>query len=105
LSFLLLLFFCGTGVWTQGLYLSHSITLYQSFFVKVFFFSFFKDRVSWTICPGWLQMVIRLISASWVASITGTSHRALLLLGRHSTTWNTSPASPPTFFGDKNLSM
>jgi hypothetical protein len=29
------------------------------------------DRVSWTFCPGWPQMVILLISASWVASITG----------------------------------
>jgi hypothetical protein len=28
----------------------------------------------WTICPSWLQTVILLISASWVARITGVSH-------------------------------
>jgi hypothetical protein len=28
----------------------------------------FRDRVSWTICPGWFQTMILLISASWVAS-------------------------------------
>jgi hypothetical protein len=32
------------------------------------------DRVSWTICQGWLWTVILLISASWVARITGMSH-------------------------------
>jgi hypothetical protein len=36
---------------------------------------FFWDRVSWIICPGWLQTMILLISASWVARITGESHR------------------------------
>jgi hypothetical protein len=35
---------------------------------------FFCDRVSWTICPGWLRTAILLISASWVARITGVSH-------------------------------
>jgi hypothetical protein len=33
------------------------------------------DRVSWTICLGWLQTAILLISASWVAGITGVSHQ------------------------------
>jgi hypothetical protein len=36
---------------------------------------FFRDRVSKTICPGWLQTSILLISASWVARITGVSHQ------------------------------
>jgi hypothetical protein len=36
---------------------------------------YFWDRVSWTICPGWLRTPILLISASWVAKITGRSHR------------------------------
>jgi hypothetical protein len=36
---------------------------------------FFWDRVSQTICLGWLQNVILLISASWVAKITGVSHQ------------------------------
>jgi hypothetical protein len=39
-----------------------------------FFFFFFWGRISWTICPGWLQTAILLISVSWVARITGVSH-------------------------------
>jgi hypothetical protein len=35
---------------------------------------FFQDRVSWTICPRWPPTSILLISASWVARITGESH-------------------------------
>jgi hypothetical protein len=34
----------------------------------------FWDRFSRTICLGWLWTTILLISASWVASITGVSH-------------------------------
>jgi hypothetical protein len=34
----------------------------------------FPDRVLWTICPGRLQTMILLISASWVARITTVSH-------------------------------
>jgi hypothetical protein len=34
----------------------------------------FLDKVSGTICPGWLCTMILLISASWVARITGMSH-------------------------------
>jgi hypothetical protein len=40
----------------------------------------FRDRVSWTICLGWLQTVIFLISASWVARIIGVSYRSLALV-------------------------
>jgi hypothetical protein len=32
-----------------------------------------------TICPGWLRTIILLISASWVARITGMSHQLLAL--------------------------
>jgi hypothetical protein len=35
---------------------------------------FFQNRVSQTVCLGWLWTVILLISASWVARITGVSH-------------------------------
>jgi hypothetical protein len=35
---------------------------------------FFQNRVSLTICLGWLQTVILLISAFWVTRITGVSH-------------------------------
>jgi hypothetical protein len=35
---------------------------------------YFQDRVSQTICPGWLRIEILLIFASWVARIAGVSH-------------------------------
>jgi hypothetical protein len=41
---------------------------------------FFQDKVSQTICPGWLQTAIFLIYASWVARITGMSHWCLATL-------------------------
>jgi hypothetical protein len=41
----------------------------------------FWDRVSWTICPCWLQTTILLISVSWVARITGVSHWCLAVWG------------------------
>jgi hypothetical protein len=37
---------------------------------------FFK-RVSETICPGWFWTMMLLISASWIARITGMSHQCL----------------------------
>jgi hypothetical protein len=40
---------------------------------------FFWDRVLWTICPGWLQTAILLISASWVTRITGMRCWCLVL--------------------------
>jgi hypothetical protein len=49
--------------------LSHSIS---SFFVKEFFK--IGSLVSRIICLGWLWTSILLISASWVARITGVSH-------------------------------
>jgi hypothetical protein len=35
---------------------------------------YFWDRVSF-FCPGWPQILILLISASWVARIAGVSHQ------------------------------
>jgi hypothetical protein len=35
---------------------------------------FFGIRSHELFCPGWLQTAILLISASWVARITGVSH-------------------------------
>jgi hypothetical protein len=49
--------------------LSHSTS---PIFVKSFW-----DKVLWTICLGWLWTMIFLISASWVARITGVSHQHL----------------------------
>jgi hypothetical protein len=38
-------------------------------------FEYFWGRVSWTICSSWLWTLMLLISASWVARITGVTHR------------------------------
>jgi hypothetical protein len=43
-------------------------------------FFFFWDRVLRTVCPGWPRTTILLISAFWVARITGVSHGHLLQL-------------------------
>jgi hypothetical protein len=43
--------------------------------VLLFVMDFFQERVLSTICPGWLQTMILLITASWVVRITGVSHR------------------------------
>jgi hypothetical protein len=48
-----------------------------SHFISPFFWWFFQDRVSQTICLAWLGTVILLISASWIARITGMSHQHL----------------------------
>jgi hypothetical protein len=68
-------FFGGTGVWTQGfpkakqeLYcLSHTSCPLCS--------GNFGDGAFWTICLGWPQTMILLISASQIARITGVSHQ------------------------------
>jgi hypothetical protein len=39
----------------------------------------FWARVSRIICPNWLQVMILLISASWVARITGVSHQTIVI--------------------------
>jgi hypothetical protein len=87
---------------------------------------FFGDRISWTICLGWLWTVILVIPASWVSRITGLSHwhpanfggfcsvlfcfgggwdwglnSALHLQSRHSTAW----ATPPVHFALVILEM
>jgi hypothetical protein len=56
--------------------------LYQPFlfllFLRVCDGYFWDGGVSQTICPGWLQTTILLISASWVARIIGMSHQCLV---------------------------
>jgi hypothetical protein len=49
-------FFFSLGFELRAYTLSHS--------TSPFFVIFFLDRVSQTICPGWLQTTILLISAS-----------------------------------------
>jgi hypothetical protein len=66
------LFFGGTGVWASCLLGKHSYHLSHS--TGPFLCWVFRDRVSRTIYPGWLQTMILLIAASWVARIMGVSH-------------------------------
>jgi hypothetical protein len=60
--------------WTQGLLLE---PFHQPYLCE----GFFWDRVSWAVCPGWVWTSILLIYASWVARLTGGSHRRLAVLG------------------------
>jgi hypothetical protein len=57
--FIYLFFFCGTGFELKT-YTLHLEPLHQLFFCNFFF----QARVSKTICPGWPQTTILLISAS-----------------------------------------
>jgi hypothetical protein len=59
----------STGVWTRGL---HPEPLHQPIFVM----GFFQDRVSWSICLGWLWTKIIPISASWETRIVCMTTRA-----------------------------
>jgi hypothetical protein len=45
----------------------------------LFLYRVFRDRVSGTICLGWLWTAVLLFSASWVARITGVRHQCLSL--------------------------
>jgi hypothetical protein len=58
-----LFFCCSAGVWTQGLHLRDTPS-------ALFCNGCFQDRVSRTICLGWLLTAILLISAFWVARIS-----------------------------------
>jgi hypothetical protein len=66
-SFFFFLFFEVSRLELRAYTLSHS--------TSPFCVRYFQDRVSCTICPGWFQTVILLISASWVARIIGVSHQ------------------------------
>jgi hypothetical protein len=90
------IFFFSTGFWTQGLHLE---PLHQPFVWK----GFFWDRVSWTICLGWLQTAILLISISWIARITGMSHWCLVPLSFK--IWLTELLLAKIFFPFQNLSL
>jgi hypothetical protein len=72
----LFFFFAVLGLELRSYTLSHSPALYV--------LGYFRDRVLQTICPGWIWTMILMISASWVARITGVSLQcqALLLFWR-----------------------
>jgi hypothetical protein len=66
---------------------SHLLNRYSTTWVTppaLFCTGYFWHRVSWTICLGWLQTTVLLISASQVARITGVSHQcpAVCLLSK-----------------------
>jgi hypothetical protein len=61
---------CLLGLELRAYTLSHSTSPF-------FFKGFLQDWVSWTVFPGLAWTVILLISASWVARITGVSHWCL----------------------------
>jgi hypothetical protein len=65
--FLFFFFFCGAEAWTEGLHLE---PLHQPIFVM----GFFEIGSHELFDQGWFQTTILLISASWVARITGMSH-------------------------------
>jgi hypothetical protein len=66
--------FGDTWVWTQSLMLARQSAIWTTS-PTLFCVGFFQDRVSWPICPCWLQTTILLISASCVGKITDVNHR------------------------------
>jgi hypothetical protein len=77
ISYLIIyLFFAALGLELKGYTSSHSTSPFSWWVI------FFWDKVLWSICPGCIQTLILLISASWVARITGpnSQHPALFLL-------------------------
>jgi hypothetical protein len=67
-------FFWGIGVWTQGFVLAKQELYCLSCASTPFHSGCFWDGVWLTICSGWPQTVIPLISVSQVARIIGMSH-------------------------------
>jgi hypothetical protein len=76
--FFFFFFFVGLGfelrVWTWK-----AGTLPLGKTCSPFWSGYFGDRLLWTVCLGWPQIAILLISASQVARITGVSHWCLAL--------------------------
>jgi hypothetical protein len=72
-AFFCFLFFAVLRLELRAYTLSHST-------VPCLCVRYFWDIVSQTICQSWLWSTILLISASWVARITGVSHSTWLFL-------------------------
>jgi hypothetical protein len=64
---LIYLFFMVLGIEQKASNLSHST-------IPFLMMGLFQERVSRTICHWWLGTTLLLISASWLAKITGMSH-------------------------------
>jgi hypothetical protein len=64
-------FFGGTEIWTQGFMLAKQALYHLSHTCSPFCCGYFGDRVSQTICLGWLPTSVLLISAFQITGITG----------------------------------
>jgi hypothetical protein len=64
----------GTGVLTQDFKLEKQVLYCLSHTSSPFCSGYFGAGVSRTICQGWTQTLIFLISVSQVAGIAGVSH-------------------------------
>jgi hypothetical protein len=65
------------GLGAQGFILAKQVLYHLSHTSSPFCSGYFEDGVSGTICLGWPQAVILLISASQVARTISMSHRHL----------------------------
>jgi hypothetical protein len=65
------------GVWTQGFMPAKQVLLHLSHILSPFCSGYFRAGVWWTICLGWPQIILLLISASQVARLTGMSYWCL----------------------------
>jgi hypothetical protein len=81
MNYLPFLIFGSSGVSTQGLTLARHTLYHLSHSTSWFFAVFFRGggrggiRSPKLFALGWLRTAILLISASWVAGITGVSHQ------------------------------
>jgi hypothetical protein len=67
----------GTGVWIRTPCLLRRLSINWTTPLAFFCNEFFQDRVSRTICPGWLQTMILLISTSRVPRIIDVNPHCL----------------------------
>jgi hypothetical protein len=75
LSHFFCLFFLGVGNQTQGITHARQAPCHQVTSQPCVRYCW--DRVSWTICLGWLEPWSSWISATWVAMIIGMNHWCL----------------------------
>jgi hypothetical protein len=70
----------GTEVWTQGFTLAKQALYAWATALVHFAVVILEMEFSQTVCPGWPQTTLLLISASQVARIIGRSHQYLVFL-------------------------
>jgi hypothetical protein len=72
--FVCIYFFGSPGVELRASCLLVRHCTFGATLTTLFSVEYFWNRVSRTVCLGWLRTLILLIYASWVARITGVSH-------------------------------